>query len=196
MDDFFINKKITLIKNCNFGLHFIANDNIEKGETLIEEFPIIIIDKDDKNKKLALRNALISQQIKIKLKNLFPRTNEEASLLSSSISEEIYEFVSDLNIDHSEIKMYYDKLCFNGFDFGHTYIYENASHFNHSCCPNMEYTDFGDKFLADTNRDISKGEQLFISYVPVDMIETRERRVELLNKLWNFKCKCRLCCDT
>lgn len=67
-----------------------------------------------------------------------------------------------------------------------------SSLMNHSCAPNVFWSDYEDKSLCITIRPIKKGEQLFINYIGDKERSRQERKCELL-RIWKFQCKCIRC---
>lgn len=70
-------------------------------------------------------------------------------------------------------------------------IWPVTSRANHSCLTNAEYSFLGDFMLVRANKDISKGEEITISYVPTT--GKFEHQKTTLNN-WKFRCECKLCC--
>jgi tetratricopeptide (TPR) repeat protein len=85
------------------------------------------------------------------------------------------------NIPRPQLGAHYDCLG----------IWPVASRANHSCLPNVEYSFLGDFMLVRANKDILKGEEIALSYVPPTG-NFEQQKMALRN--WNFKCECRLCC--
>jgi SET domain-containing protein len=68
------------------------------------------------------------------------------------------------------------------------------SFLNHSCTPNAHrsfYREDSSVMFVKAARDITENEQVTISYV--DLLETYDRRSELLKQRWNFECGCLRC---
>ncbi|TEB20644.1 hypothetical protein C9890_0036 [Perkinsus sp. BL_2016] len=74
-----------------------------------------------------------------------------------------------------------------------TGLYPVASFFNHSCSPNVSHMSFGDVTIFRVNRNISKGEELFISYIGTDLLcESTSVRHEFIGSR-DFVCHCEKC---
>ncbi|KAJ2798480.1 hypothetical protein H4R21_003919, partial [Coemansia helicoidea] len=70
-------------------------------------------------------------------------------------------------------------------------IYPTAVYFNHSCCPNIAKTRVGRSMWFVSAVDISKGEELFISYGNItDPVAERRAR---LKEHFFFGCCCTRC---
>ncbi|KAI1114968.1 hypothetical protein F5Y14DRAFT_450588 [Nemania sp. NC0429] len=72
-------------------------------------------------------------------------------------------------------------------------LFLKASRFNHSCDPNVTYICYTkrNRWVGRATRDIAKGEELFISYVPTH--DLRKDRLVMTNQAWNFNCDCAKC---
>lgn len=71
-------------------------------------------------------------------------------------------------------------------------LYVRSSYFNHSCVPNVTKLRRGREMTFTTNRDISLGEELVISYLGDRVYKDGTARRDAL-KDWGFDCKCLLC---
>ena len=69
-------------------------------------------------------------------------------------------------------------------------VWPVASRTNHSCLTNAEYSFLGDFMIVRANKDILKGEEITICYVPTTG-KFEHQKTALRN--WNFKCQCKLC---
>lgn len=74
-----------------------------------------------------------------------------------------------------------------------TSIFNVMSMLNHSCTPNLYHPRKGKQQYCVTIRPVEKGEQLFISYVPLTNEMTVEERKEKFISSWYFICKCEKC---
>ena len=74
-----------------------------------------------------------------------------------------------------------------------TGLYPVASFFNHSCSPNVSHMSFGDVTIFRANRNISKGEELCISYIGSEILsESTSVRHEFIGSR-DFVCLCEKC---
>lgn len=64
---------------------------------------------------------------------------------------------------------------------------------NHSCAPNLYHPRKGRQQYCFTIRPVSKGEQLYISYLPLNSELSFEQRQQKFKSSWNFICKCEKC---
>lgn len=72
-------------------------------------------------------------------------------------------------------------------------VFNVLSMLNHSCAPNVYHPRRGTKQYCVTVRPIKKGEQLFISYLPLNNEMSREKRREKFTSSWAFVCTCEKC---
>ncbi|KAK4224916.1 N-lysine methyltransferase SMYD2 [Podospora fimiseda] len=98
----------------------------------------------------------------------------------------------------------YDVLNTNSFQVGvgagvgrgieHSGLFIGIARINHACKPNC-FTRFSPSTLlmeVVAYRDIQPGEEIFISYAPLNIL-SKDRRKFL--QLWGFNCTCSLCAD-
>lgn len=85
-------------------------------------------------------------------------------------------------------------------------VYIRCSFFNHTCFPNclvaqetkpsqqlLDRNSIGAIFTVRSVCDIEEGEELSLSYIPLDV--TTEKRRNHLNTNWMFTCSCERCMD-
>ena len=70
-------------------------------------------------------------------------------------------------------------------------VWVKASHFNHACDANARRAFMGDMMIVRATKDIAKDEEISISYRALDDDHTKGQAE--LEKLWKFKCDCRVC---
>jgi len=70
-------------------------------------------------------------------------------------------------------------------------MYPSASYFNHSCDPNITKVRRGRSVLFVTSKEISKGQELCISYGHTE--RQVEERQQVLRDWWGFNCNCPRC---
>lgn len=83
----------------------------------------------------------------------------------------------------------------NGAEFFGFAIWPYASYFNHSCDPLLNKRRSGRQWSFWLDREVKRGDELFISYLGGDEkeLDVTERR-RRTNGTWNFECACTLCC--
>ncbi|KUJ17886.1 SET domain-containing protein [Mollisia scopiformis] len=73
-----------------------------------------------------------------------------------------------------------------------SYVYHQASNFNHACLPNAFWAIEDEATITITViRKIEEGEEITIPYF--DTIGTTEERIKCTRDLWNFTCGCSAC---
>ncbi|CAM9459570.1 unnamed protein product [Choristocarpus tenellus] len=70
-------------------------------------------------------------------------------------------------------------------------MYLSAAMFNHSCCPNLQAWWKGAKLEIRCSKAVSPGEELCLSYIPLDQ-STPSRQAQLRSN-WGFICCCLRC---
>ena len=90
----------------------------------------------------------------------------------------------------------------NYFDFGMygSYLFEQTSLLNHSCCPNASVrVVYGESVASETvasvhvARHVDADEQLCISYSSKALWLPTDARRELIQQKWGFHCRCNRC---
>ena len=72
-----------------------------------------------------------------------------------------------------------------------TGFWMRASYINHACDGNAMRSFIGDMMVVRATRDIAEGEEILMPYRLPDAINAATQ--EELQKLWGFKCDCRIC---
>lgn len=84
--------------------------------------------------------------------------------------------------------------CTKSGSYVRYYIFDVLSRLNHSCEPNLEaYLNDEDATVCVAAREITVGEQLFISYFGNIQFESALERKKYLSEGWEFDCKCSKC---
>lgn len=87
-----------------------------------------------------------------------------------------------------------EEHCAKGGKLRRYFIYDLMSRFNHECSPNVEtLLTKSNEMVCIAARQISPGEQLFISYIGSSVFKSDQDRKLYIKEVWNFDCKCRLC---
>jgi hypothetical protein len=78
-----------------------------------------------------------------------------------------------------------------------TLLFLQGSFFNHSCMPNVFFSWNHNTSRGNFHalRDVERGEELCISYLPKYWYDISQRQ-EFLEQSYGFKCTCELCVDT
>lgn len=200
----YISDKIKIIKTDGYFIR--ANNNINKGETILIEQPIF-----NETDIISLLYTIIKNKDTIYIKNLYPRTTNFKLLnikdnpynvyllkiINKYPNNKIKDFLLSININ--DIYFYYYKILFNAFEMNNnSVILQIGAMMNHSCKPNIIFNSINIKginymkFKAINN--IKKDEELCYSYLR-NYKENNNRlnqRLYLLNH-YNFICQCNLC---
>jgi SET domain-containing protein len=193
------NKPNIAVVKSDKGRSVIATENIKKN-TLI--FVDTVTYYSDDNFEI-IYNILNSndQELLNKYFNLVPHTidnqfTSKEELLKELNNSKYKDYFKNMEID--TVRLLYEKLsrnnfCFNLNDYPHckSGLFIDSIYFNHSCSPNVEYDIINDKIYFYTDRDIYKGEELYISYI--DTFKERSERKKELLKGYGFECNCELC---
>ncbi|RNA10786.1 isoform A [Brachionus plicatilis] len=82
-----------------------------------------------------------------------------------------------------------DDLRLLGKSFENSGLWHMPSFFNHSCLPNTYRVHLSDFVFIFTDQDVKQGEEITISYFPINSFEEREKRANF----YGFKCHCPVC---
>lgn len=201
----YINNKIKKVYFEDKGYGFVAVENINKGELLIKEKPAVVINNDTLYSELFQLLYEIIKDIKIfdKFKKLVPKTLKEYNINKDEIYKELdklkkidkplYNFFNE--IDENELLLYCAKYMCNAFEFNNRpTILFTGTLLNHSCMPNVIFSEKDGYMCFISVINIKKGEELFDNYINIKM--AKNERLKLLSKQYGFKCKCSRCnCD-
>ena len=94
----------------------------------------------------------------------------------------------DIDFDRFYLTLAYDTAYTSALQFC-CGIWLLPSFINHSCIPNVVKLFIGDICIVRAITDIAEGDEIFCSYVPLDLFHTVESRKEFLK----FTCNCKLC---
>ena len=192
------NKPNIEVVKSDKGRSVIATENIKKN-TLIFVDTVTFHSNDNFE---IIYNILNSndQELLNKYFNLVPHKVDKDFISKEEILEELNnsKYKSYFkNMDISTVRILFEKLNRNVFLFNENAkveeggLFIDSIYFNHSCSPNVEYDIINDKIYFYTDRDIYKGEELYISYI--DTFKERSERKKELLKGYGFECKCELC---
>lgn len=198
------------------GLGVFASSIIPRGTRILAERPLFTIPKDNsihRNIYYAIR--LLSPEARTQFLQLsshggtrlslvrwaqaaFHTTKSALSSLATlkptdrrRIGTEAHRWTLSENVKTLNI------FLANNFDLGDSQgraIFRNISRINHSCVPNAQgnFNEGLEKFTVHAVREIDKGEELTISYLP-EHGATRQSRQERLEDVYGFKCDCPVC---
>lgn len=129
------------------------------------------------------------------------RKQEEVSRFLADIPNGA-KLVRDGHITEADVHQLAMAIHLNRFDMEYEgrsgiAVCPEASLFNHSCEPNVALTfhmNLNKEYVVEARvlKPISKGEQLFISYMPDNDLPLT-RLATAMRKRWSFECQCALC---
>ena len=182
------------------GIGMIAERNIRKGEVILEELPVLYFKYEEHD------DTLYEYKAFSKFKSLPVKEQKAVLSLENSrpdVGNDVPSLVERFKKD-PEFKKWSGIMVTN-----QVRLHENArglfltfSRFNHCCIPNVNYETTGRNVKTFAIRDISKGEELCISYIrdpytfetSFNKPPTLENVHTYLKNEYGFECKCELCC--
>ncbi|KAL0566472.1 hypothetical protein V5O48_015536 [Marasmius crinis-equi] len=185
-----------------FGLGLFATQDLKQGDLIFSERALFILLEGATRsipayftKTQAVLAAL--KQWEMELESMFGRLMRE--------DKEAYMALWNVHEDEEGMGPLVGRWTTNGFGLSelvdvtrekYSGIFKVASRFKHSCCPNVGDTwnrlTFTKEFRA--TRNIKKGEELTVSYVPV-MWPQHQRQTVIDEAGYGFRCACRSCCS-
>lgn len=183
---------INIFRDVDEMMRFVENCVSKKGKEIPESisdvrskyqaFLQLSMDGNLKNCKskdsIHVVNKLLLQNTQ--LNQLFKRTNHRRFLLHL-IGHHLCVFERNLKpVSTFDVAKNY-------------YVCILASYFNHSCSPNVVFTDKNNLTICKVVRPVQQGEQLFIHYFQHETVIPFESRKTQLLKQFGFKCKCEQC---
>lgn len=195
-DMLYINKSIHIHDD-----RVVAMDNIPANTIILKEYPIINL-FGEKNNDPALQiilklsdfcnsNMLYPRDIHISKKH--PELKKWIKNMDRCVEKN--NIAKMLENDTDYLYHLYEKYLYNAFSMGEygPIISVYGAKFNHSCDPNVDFY-FDTKnghIIFKTNRRIKKGEELYDTYVDVDL--DYHIRQKYLKEHYDFICKCKKC---
>ncbi|KAL2158713.1 hypothetical protein VTH06DRAFT_4195 [Thermothelomyces fergusii] len=161
------------------GMGVVATRRIRKDEIFMVDVPAMLISLNFLTSTKPHHRRIILEQA---LSQLPPETRDRAYALSRGSAP--YEVDSIMGPNANSI------LVTGEVHFG---LFTEVARINHDCRPNAYYR-FSERRLTMevvAFRDIEPGEEISMSYVPLEM-HMGERR-EYLKNNWEFDCACSLC---
>lgn len=191
------------------GKGVFAICNIPKGTRALAEAPIILLlDGEKPFTRFRTAAGLLPADIKSQIQELcanaalfdLSTSGNAKKLMLSEVDDGTHE---DLKVLTTQIALYAKFLANrvevkkSGKRIG-TALCPTIGRLNQSCLPNA-YHSWNAKLGQSTlhaGRDINKGEQLFINYLPNQgAFLEKSQRQRLLDKSWRFHCRCAACAD-
>lgn len=198
--------ELVLVSGKGYGL--FATENIVRGTRIIEETPIVVARPDEEPgllpetlahlppDKAAIIDDLYCAPSALQTKGLAQLRKDAASIPRGPQNESaLAKAIADMKITIKRMAIF-DTNSIRMGDKGQygVGLFALFSRLNHSCNPNLHscYNATIGKETVQAVRQINKGEELTISYMPM-AYRTREQRAEMLKEHSGFVCKCRVC---
>ena len=181
------------IKKSKFGQGVFAVRDIAKGETSIEEIPLLVINTN--NEKLMAK--LCSKSFVNEVYRLFEQLSGEhqvnfRALSYSASSETISGWSQQINQEFKTgdmnvgmIPAIWNNKAFS--DSSYLFMAKDAARLNHSCQIHAFWSVNPEKVSVQARTDIRKGEEIFITYT--ELCAPCDERRQRLQK-YDFKCWC------
>lgn len=163
------------------GIGVLATQTIRRGEIYMVSHPALIIDTElEKGPDPAIRERDRWALLEMAFTQLGDR--ERAASLVGSTGGNRWEDIMRTNSFAVNIQ---GKMCSG--------LFPEQARLNHACLPNSVIRFIPHTFAMEVMavRNIEAGEELTISYIPVDLPSAQ--RAKFLNNSYNFECTCPLC---
>jgi len=186
----FIHKALYQKKNeCGLGTY--TKVDLPKGTIIMKEIPVRLDEPNDyRFYQFKLMKKLLTHHKKDFMKLVPSSIDSHAKFDEELMKEGREKFFPELSMD--ELKLYYLKYKRNAFSFdGNPGILFTATRLNHSCEPNVAYHRDGNHMIFKTKHLIKAGEELFDSYISINM--GKGERKEALLRRYGFDCQCCRC---
>ena len=188
------------------GIGYVAQKDIEPGCIIIREKPAFYIPKDEAitseifqllYQVMTSKDAVQIRKF-MKLVPLTPENNEQRERVLEEynhlqkVDPVLYKYFKDnIELEHLLILCYkYIQNAFRIDGYGPCILLTGAC-LNHSCIPNVVFTNKKGVIMFKTVRKINKGEEICDHYVGLLISESKRR--ERLKSQYGFECTCLRC---
>ena len=165
------------------GLGVFALQDLDVGDIVMRETPILRINPPDYVKGTGYPMAQVSELVRKEFESLSP--NEQADVMSLTYhATEVEEATMD------RLGIIFRTNAYNSDD--QIGLFPRIARINHSCRPSTSYywSEKLNKRVVYASRKIRKGEEFFVSYI--GLLSTQEERQKRLDR-YGFKCTCEAC---
>jgi hypothetical protein len=165
------------------GLGVFAVRDLEVGDIVMRESPVIRISRAQLAKGGQYPMAAVSKLVHDEFKTLSPSAQEQVLALS-------YHTNASENTQRDTLGTIFRTNAYNtGDKFS---LFPRIARINHSCRPNSGYywSEKLNKHIVFATRRIRAGEEFFVSYI--SLLLTQEDRQKRLDQ-YGFKCQCEAC---
>ncbi|KAF9693227.1 hypothetical protein EKO04_008721 [Ascochyta lentis] len=165
------------------GLGVFALHDLDVGDIVMRETPVIKIDPPDYVKGTGYPMGLVSKLVRKEFESLSPDDQAEVMSLTYHATE-----VEEATMD--KLGIIFRTNAYNTDD--QIGLFPKIARINHSCRPNTSYywSKKLNKRVVYASRKIKKGEEFFVSYI--GLLSTHEERQKRLDR-YGFKCTCEAC---
>jgi len=160
------------------GLGLIAGVDIEPGQLIISEPPIL---------RLLAVDGQLTPKAAIDLERQFSRLPDNRRVIINSLANNYaWEDTHIMGVFKT------NAMIISNRESG---LFPSICRANHSCVPCCTYVWDEQSQLQSmfACRKISCGEELTVSYLPDNMVETRDNRQVFLKEFYSFECACEIC---
>lgn len=161
-------------KSSNKGYGLFATKKIHRGQLILCEKPLLVIDRT----KYSLSNQILEQLSKLSV--------EDKAKFYALYDCYLPDTPTEIGINETNCLPLGSGSNFSG-------IFPTISRINHSCAPNV-YHSWSDVNKVETIyavKDIEENEEILTSYI--DLYVDKATRQKQLKKLFRFECGCELC---
>ncbi|KAH8725375.1 hypothetical protein GQ44DRAFT_681104 [Phaeosphaeriaceae sp. PMI808] len=165
------------------GLGVFAAHDLDIGDIVMRETPALKIIPPEFVKGAGYPMGAVTKLVRAEFKTLSPE--EQADIMSLT-----YHATSTEEATMDKLGIIFRTNAYNsGNEIG---LFPKIARINHSCRPNASYywSDKLNKRIVYATRKITKGEEFFVSYIP--LLLPQEARQKRLDR-YGFKCTCEAC---
>lgn len=165
------------------GLGVFALHDLEIGDIVMREAPILKIDPPDYVRGTGYPMALVTELVRREFDNLAPNEQEEVMSLT-------YHATAAEEATMDKLGIIFRTNAYNTDN--QIGLFPKIARINHSCRPNTSYywSNKLNRRVVYASRKIKKGEEFFVSYI--GLLSAHEDRQKRLDR-YGFKCSCEAC---
>lgn len=165
------------------GLGVFALHDLEIGDIVMREAPILKINPPDYVRGTGYPMALVTELVRKEFDKLSPAAQVEVMSLTYHATA-----VEEATMD--KLGIIFRTNAYNTDE--QIGLFPKIARINHSCRPNTSYywSKKLNRRVVYASREIKKGEEFFVSYI--GLLSTHEERQNRLNR-YGFKCTCEAC---
>ena len=165
------------------GLGVFALHDLDIGDIVMRETPILKIDPPDYVRGTGYPMAQVTELVRKEFEGLTPEAQAEVMSLTYHATA-----VEEATMD--KLGIIFRTNAYNTDD--QIGLFPRIARINHSCRPNTSYywSKKLNKRVVYASRKIKKGEEFFVSYI--GLLSTHEERQKRLDR-YGFKCTCEAC---